>query len=321
MQPDRWFAKLDYFFITRPMLFFPGWNTLLAGSLAASADVRLISDLLKYNWRFSPATKDLGLSLLAFMLAMGGCFILNQLQDVDSDRQNKKLFLVGDKFVRKSAAYFESILLISLPLFIGLYLNFTFFLLVLIFVIITGYLYNYHPFHFKNRPLWGLLLNMLMGWIAFALGWSLYRALDQHFLLDSFPYLALNTSLYLLTTIPDATGDQAAGKKTFCVRFGFKTTVAISILLFLIALVYSGFRHDQLILLLNLLILYSFIRLTFFPSRAQAIRTIKMTIFFFSFLICLKFPWYLLIMVLLFFFTRYYYWQRFKFDYPNFRGD
>jgi uncharacterized membrane protein len=97
--------------------------------------------------------------------------------------------------------------------------------------------------------------------------------------------------------------------------------VAISILLFLIALVYSGFRHDQLILLLNLMILYSFIRLTFFPSRAQAIRTIKMTIFFFSFLICLKFPWYLLIMVLLFFFTRYYYRQRFKFDYPNFRGD
>ena len=321
MQPDRWFPKLDYFFITRPMLFFPGWNTLLAGSLAASGEVLLISDLLQYNWRFSPTTKDLSLSLLAFMLAMGGCFILNQLQDVDSDRQNKKLFLVGEKFISKSSAYYESILLIGLSLLTGIYLNVAFFLLVLFFVIITGYLYNYHPFHFKNRPLWGLLLNMLMGWIAFALGWSIYRVLDQHFLLYSFPYLVLNTSLYLLTTIPDAAGDQAAGKKTFCVRFGFKTTMAISILLFLVALVYSIFRHDQLILLLNLLILFPFIRLMYTPTRAQAIRTIKMAIFFFSFLICLKFPWYLLIMVLLFFFTRYYYRQRFQFDYPNFRGD
>lgn len=303
------------------MLFFPGWNTLLAGCLVARGEVLLLSDLFQNIWMFSPGSKNLFLALLAFMLAMGGSFILNQLQDVDTDRQNKKLFLVGEEYVRKNPAYFESIILISLSLLIGFYLNFTIFLLVLFFVIITGYLYNYHPFHFKNRPLWGLVLNMLMGWIAFALGWSLYHSLDQHFLLNSLPYLALNTSLYLLTTIPDAAGDEAAGKKTFCVCYGFKTTLAVSILLFLISLIYSIFRKDQLILILNLLILYPFLRLTFVPSQAQAIRTIKMTIFFFSFLICLKFPWYLLIMVLVFFFTRYYYRQRFQFDYPNFRGD
>jgi 4-hydroxybenzoate polyprenyltransferase len=287
----------------------------------ARGEVSVLTDIFQNNWMFSRSSKNLFLDLLAFMFAMAGSFILNQLQDVDTDRQNKKLFLVGEKYVRKNAAYFESIFLIGLALLIGYYLNFTIFFLLLSFVIVTGYFYNYYPFNFKNRPIWGLVLNILMGWLAFALGWSLYLSLDQHFLVNSLPYLALNTSLYLLTTIPDAAGDQEAGKKTFCVCYGIRTTVVVSILLFLISLIFSIFGNDQLILLLNLLILYLFLRLTFIPSQVQAIRTIKMTIFFFSLLICLKFPWYLLIMIILFFFTRYYYRQRFQFDYPNFRGE
>jgi 4-hydroxybenzoate polyprenyltransferase len=321
VQPDRCLKKLDCFFISRPILFFPGWNTLLAGYLVAKGEVLLLSEILHYHWHFALTRGNLLLTLLAFMFAMGGCFILNQLQDVESDRQNQKLFLIGEKYVKRNFARWESIILITLALIIGHFLNFAIFSLLLFFVIITGYLYNYHPFRFKNRPLWGLVSNMLMGWIAFALGWSLSRSLDLLFLVDSLPYLALNTSLYLLTTTPDAAGDKAAGKNTFCVNYGFKTTLIVSILLYSFSLIYSIMGNDQLILLLNLLVLYSFLRLIFTPSLPQAIRTIKMTIFFFSFLICLKFPWYFLLMVLLFFFTRFYYRQRFQFDYPHFRGE
>jgi len=287
----------------------------------AKGEVLLLSEILDYHWRFAPTTENLLLILVAFMFAMGGSFILNQLQDVESDRQNKKLFLIGEKYVKRNFARWESIILITLSLIIGHFLNFTIFFLLLLFSLITGYFYNYHPFRFKNRPLWGLILNILMGWIAFALGWSLSHSLDRLFLLDSLPYLALNTSLYLLTTIPDAGGDKAAGKNTFCVNYGFTITLIVSMLFYLFSLIYSILGNDQLILLLNLLVSYSFLRLMLTPSLPRAIRTIKMTIFFFSFLICLKFPWYFLLMVLLFFFTRFYYRQRFQFDYPHFRGE
>jgi len=30
-----WLTRLDYFFVTRPMLFFPGWTTMLAGYFIA----------------------------------------------------------------------------------------------------------------------------------------------------------------------------------------------------------------------------------------------------------------------------------------------
>jgi 4-hydroxybenzoate polyprenyltransferase len=321
VQSDRCLKKLDYFFITRPILFFPGWNTLLAGYLVAKGEVLLLSGILHDRWHFALTKGNLLLTLLAFMSAMGGCFILNQLQDVESDRQNQKLFLIGEKYVRRNSARWESIILLTMALIIGCFLNFAIFSLLLLFVFITGYLYNYRPFRFKNRPLWGLVSNMLMGWIAFALGWSLSRSLDLFLLVDSLPYLALNTSLYLLTTTPDAAGDEVAGKNTFCVSYGFKTTLIVSLLLYSFSLIFSIFGNDQLILLLNLLVLYSFLRLVFSLSLTQAVLTIKMTIFFFSFLICLKFPWYILLMVPLFFFTRFYYHQRFQFDYPHFRGD
>lgn len=321
MQKDIWLKKLDYFFVTRPMLFFPGWNTLLAGYLSAKGNVLLFNDIFQGHWGFVTISKDLVGALLTFMLAMGGCFILNQLQDIDSDQRNKKLFFIGGKYIKEKNAYWESLLLLAFSLISGLSVNISIFLLIVVFIIITAYLYNYQPFRFKNRPLWGLVANMLMGWIAFAVGWSVSRSMTFSFLTASFPYLALNTSLYLLTTIPDAEGDMAAGKRTFCVRYGFTFTVWMAIFFYLLSLGYSGWGNDQLIWLLNLFIFYFFLRLALSASRAQVIRTIKMSIFFFSALIAAKFPWYVIIMIVIFFFTRYYYRQRFNFSYPNFRGE
>ncbi len=263
------------------MLFFPGWNTLFAGYLSAKGDVSLLNDVLNGQWEFVALSKNLIGALLAFMFAMGGSFILNQLQDVDSDQRNKKLFLIGGKYIKETHAYRESLLLLFSALFIGLYVKIAVFFLLMVFIITTAYLYNYHPFRFKNRPLWGLVANILMGWAAFAIGWSLLRRMDVSFLIESFPYLALNTSLYLLTTIPDAEGDAAAGKHTFSVHYGFSFTVGMAVLLYLLSLGFSSWGNDQLIWLLNLLVFYFFLRLALSASRARVILTIKMSIFFF----------------------------------------
>lgn len=321
MNRQNWINKFDYFFVTRPMLFFPGWNTLLAGYLSANGEISWITQfsqghLVIYFWN-----SDIFLTMLAFAMAMGASFIMNQLQDTESDRKNKKLFLIDEQRIRPGVALIEGIILAMGSILLGIFLGESFLLLLILFLFITGYLYNYPPFQFKNKPVGGLILNAIMGWIAFALGWVLVLPLSDNFWIICLPYLFLNTALYLLTTIPDAPGDQSSGKVTFCVRFGLKSTVWSALILYFISFLLSVINKDQIVLAVNILILFFMFRLILIYHASRAIQSIKMAIFFFSVIICIKFPLYLLPMVFIFFLTRYYYQNRFQFDYPNFRGE
>ena len=321
MKTKNLIKYLDYFYLTRPILFIPGWNTLLAGYLVVTGQNRFsLPGELSLDW-FLPGQFHLMVGMAAFMAAMAGSFILNQLQDVESDRKNKKLFLIGENHISVKAAWAESLFLLAAALVLTAWLNHQALFLMAIFILITGYLYNFPPFEFKNRPLWGLILNALMGWIAFALGWVLLKDLNLPLLLASLPYLFFNTALYFLTTVPDARGDQDSNKHTFCVRYGIHATILASICCFILA-VFAGFlTKDVLLLTIVGLSLPWFLRLLINRTVGVSIRALKMGIFFFSIIICIKFPAYFLLMLLLFLLTRMYYRQRFQFDYPNFKGE
>ncbi len=318
---NHWIKYLDYFYVTRPILFIPGWNTLLAGYLVATGHNRFtLPPELSFD-RFLLGGYPLMLGMVAFMAAMAGSFILNQLQDVESDRKNKKLFLIGENHISVKAAWTESLFLLIGAAFLGALLNRQALVLIAVFILITGYLYNFPPFEYKNHPIQGLILNALMGWIAFALGWVLQEELNLRLLLASLPYLFFNTSLYFLTTVPDARGDQDSDKQTFCVRYGIRATILASLCCFFLALTAAVFTGDSLLLTIAVLSLYWFIRLFLQRTVAAAIKAVKMGIFFFFIIICIKFPVYFLLMLLLFLLTRFYYRRRFQFDYPNFRGE
>ena len=321
MNRQNWINKFDYFFVTRPMLFFPGWNTLLAGYLSAKGETDWVTQFSHGDYTLYFWEPIAFLAMLAFALAMGASFILNQLQDTESDRKNRKLFLIDEQSIHPGTALRESIILAIGSILLSIFLGRSIFLLLIFFMFITGYLYNYPPFQFKNKPAGGLVLNALMGWIAFALGWVLVLPMSGNFWLVCLPYLFLNTALYLLTTIPDAPGDLSSGKVTFCVRFGLKSTVWSAFSLYLMSFFLAVINKDQIVLTVNILILFFMLRLIFSSQASHAIQSIKMAIFFFSVIICIKFPLYFLPMVVIFFLTRYYYQHRFQFDYPNFRGE
>jgi 4-hydroxybenzoate polyprenyltransferase len=311
----------DYFFITRPMLFFPGWNTLLAGYLAQTHQLQLVSNLLEGSYKVQIWSVKLALVMFIFMLAMGGSFILNQIADVESDQRNKKLFLVGEGYIGKKAAWKESVIILVLAILGGFLINISTVVLVVFFILITGYLYNYRPFQFKNRPVGGLILNILMGWIAFGLGWANNGSVNEDFFLQSLPYLFLNTSLYLMTTLPDRQGDQASGKKTFAVAYGFSVTLYSAVIFYLLSLLVSILLNDQFLFIINLLLIVNFLALVFRPGVGDTVRFLKMAIFFFSIMVCFKFPLYFAVMVMVFFLSRYYYRFRFQFEYPTFHGE
>ena len=317
----NWIKLLDYFFVTRPILFFPGWSTLLAGYLVSTGETQWGAFFPQTSFPVHWWNGAIALSMLAFMAAMGASFILNQLQDVESDQKNKKLFLIGEKHIPVRHAIVESFLLIAISLSLGTWINFSTAFLLIVFIIITGYLYNYPPFQYKNTAIRGLILNMLMGWIAFALGWVLTQPLNLLFLQLSLPYLALNTGLYFLTTIPDMDGDRSTGKHTFPVRFGVNRTIQACLISYFLSLLLAIWNRDMLILTIDILTLPWMLHLMLRRNKAAVIKTVKMAIFFFSILICFKFPLYFLLMAGIFFLTRYYYRKRFQFDYPNFKGE
>jgi 4-hydroxybenzoate polyprenyltransferase len=311
---------LDYFFITRPILFFPGWATMLAGFISALGKSTIIAAVLDGNAEFYFWSSTIFLALLAFAMAMGGSFILNQLKDIHSDKKNRKLFIIGEGYVPVKHGYIEGILLLLFSLIIGLLIGIRFTSILILFIFVTSYLYNYQPFKFKNRPIAGLITNMLMGWLAFNLGWVLVKMPDINMLINSLPYLTFNTSLYLFTTLPDVEGDQATHKVTFAVRYGMKNTILFSLFFYLFTILLSLILNDQIVLSFSIILAPLFIILLFKQDVRISVIALKLGILFFCLIICVSFPSFFILMLSIFVLTKNYYKTRFNFDYPNFRG-
>ncbi len=308
---------LDYFFVLRPMLFYPGWSTLLAGYLIVFKDQWFLKPDQWSQIDFSL----LGQLFLVFAMAMGGSFLLNQLADVESDLKNQKLFLISEGHLKRHMVWLEVLVLFALALIGAFRLSFPIFANLLLFMIITGYFYNFAPFKFKDRPWWSLWANMAMGFLAFVLGWlAVFTKPNVQLLVDALPYLFFNTALYLFTTLPDVEGDRIANKQTLAVRFGFNKVVWGAFAFYLLSLVSALLLQDRLALLVVLPAL-PFFMLTIKQKNIPAtIRATKFSILFFALSICLKIPFYFILMLVGFYFTRWYFKRRFNYDYPNFQG-
>ena len=311
-------AWLDYIFLMRPILFFPGWTSLLSGYLVA---LRGEGPLFDRFW-VSPEMGEglLAIAMISFALNMGGCFILNQLCDIETDRANQKLFFLGEGMIPIRRGIWQSVLALTIALLLAMGLGMAFFWLSLLFAVVTGYAYNYPPLEMKSYPLPGLLANMVMGWLAFVLGYCLKADVSTAMVVVSLPFLFFNSGLYLLTTLPDVAGDRASGKETLPVRYGQKNTLLLGALLLAGALTGALLLGELLPLFPSLLALL--LALSAYPgdSISRVLLAIKMGLFAFSVMVCLKLPAYLLLIIAAYYFTRYYYRKRFNLEYPSFKG-
>jgi len=262
---------------------------------------------------------DLFLSIVTFTLAMGGSFVINQVYDVDTDTMNKKLFLLGEGFISIKNGFRFALFLLTLSMLLPLFFNVSLFLPVAAFNLVTGYLYNVRPFALKNKPVWGVVANMAMGWLAFAMGW-LACADFASLISVSLPFLFFNTSLYFLTTLPDTRGDAGTGKITFPVKFGKEWTIAWCLFFFIIAFIISLWHKNEFIFVVSILTFPFMLRLYLQKSEAAALVAVKAGIALFSLAVCIKFPLLFILLTFIFFTARFYYKHRFNYNYPNFKG-
>ena len=265
-------------------------------------------------------TAQIVMLLISLGTAMGGCFLLNQIKDRKSDSYNKKLFLISKGHVSLKEAYWLTFILFIISLGIAIQINAHVFTVIAAFIILTGYIYNYPPFIAKDRPVASLITNSLMGSLAFSVGWLANQTINVILFIDLIPYLAFNTALYFFTTMPDREGDKQTDKKTLAVLYGITTLIRMAFLVYSIGLIFALYSGDIRALLFMILTLPFFVLTLIKNDQASAVRTTKFGIFFFAMTVCLKAPWYLLLLIGIFIITKWYFKDRFNFNYPNFKG-
>jgi 4-hydroxybenzoate polyprenyltransferase len=269
----------------------------------------------------APPEKRLLMALGAFAFIMGSSFILNQLQDRETDEMNEKCFFIGKGMISWKNAVTESIILAVLAIAISYYLGIRFFAGIFLFFIITGYFYNFKPFEWKNKPIAGLIGNILMGWIAFYLGVVLMSDHWWDFVVRALPYVLLNTSLYIFTTLPDREGDRKSGKITIGVLLSEKASIYTALVLFFAGMGAALILHDKVALVIFIASSFRYLKLVQYRNLEEIIKTTKWTLFISSVVVASFFPWFAVWILLAYIFTKIYYRIRFDLDYPNFRGE
>lgn len=310
-------AVLDYLFVLRPTLFFPVWTVFLIGHWAVFRFDSGLSSQNRLHLIFLELP-DIGVFLLLTCL-MGAVFLINQIADVESDRLNKKLFLIANGDISFGAAYLETGLLLVIAIVgafrfsqeLALFFLFTF--------LITGVLYSVAPFNFKNRVWGGILINMLGAPLVFSIGWLTNGQVSLKLLFHTLPYATAIGAIFLLTTLPDVEGDRRVGKMTFGARYGIPATVILALIFEVLTIILALLVRDWAILIPACLALGFFVNAARKADLPSVLLAVRLSVLFISLMVCIRYPFYLIVLVLNFYLSKWYYRKRFNLDYPSFK--
>lgn len=305
----------DYLFLLRPLLWVPVWVFLFIGYMyGARIELFSISLILPKKFWFT---------LITYTFLMSSTYIVNQIVDRESDRINRKLFLIpnGIISVRNATIYavFLGIVSLILSFFIGGPV-----LLFLYFVsLVMGLLYSIPPIQTKGKPFLDIIFNGIgYGCVAFIVGWSVAERINLHSLTVSFGYFLLVSAVFVNTTIPDIPGDRRSGKITTGVFLGKRLALLFSSLLFVFSLVYAFLEMDILIIVPSIFgAIFSVLSL--WDNTEDMILTkvsYRLPAVLFILLVSVKFPTFLLLNLILLFALRKYYKERFGMNYPALLG-
>jgi 4-hydroxybenzoate polyprenyltransferase len=209
--------------LLRPTLFLPLWIFFLLGVHHAEGEIslRTVSAFILYT------------------MLMGGVYILNQIVDRESDKKNKKLFLISDGIIPLKNAYIEMgalfVIAISGSFFLGVNI-----LIAFLISLFLGITYSLPPVETKGKPFLDILWNAVgYGVLAFIVGWLATSESSHMMFITAIPYFFAVAAVFVNTTIPDIEGDRKEGKVTTGVFLGKKNTLLLGVILDLVAIIVS----------------------------------------------------------------------------------
>ncbi len=296
----------DYIFLLRPSLLLPVWIFLFLGYFWGSGESIFgitLSLPLKF-WRV----------LISYSLLCSGVYVFNQIFDIESDRRNKKLFLLPQGIISIPTAWICFSILVGISFITGISLGRGYLILWTI-TFGMGILYSLPPFTFKGRPFLDLTFNSLgYGFITFLIG---FGTISKDGLLHSLPYIFATGAIFLHTTIPDIEGDREVGEITTGVFLGVFKTSIFALLLLLLAIFFSILFKDPFAGIISLVSIPGFILAIKRGSEEMSKKAYRIGVYGLGVLIALRFPPLLILSFLIFIALRIYYRYRFNLTYPT----
>lgn len=303
------FNPFDYFFILRPLILIPCWNFLLIGSTLARGK--------------SGFTPRLVLGLAIYTFVMGGVYILNQIMDKETDRVNKKLFLLSEGYIPLKNAYVEMVVLWLLALLLSLTIN-RVFLLFIIISLVLGIAYSLPPIKLKGKPILDTLANGIgYGVVNFSVGWLLVSLFDGAMFYRFIPYFLSISAVFINTTVVDIEGDRRANEWTTAIFLGANAAYVSSTILMMGAIVVAFINKDFICLIPAVISLPLFIYVAFYSlvkksiPRKLTIASFRLPGLLFTLITAFLYPAYFLVLVIVLIGMRIYYKSRFGVTYPT----
>ena len=296
----------DRVFLGRPALLVPVWTFLLLG-----------------NYHAFPTGFQMflpGAVLVAFVtysMLMAGIYVLNQICDRESDRLNRKLFLIPEGHIGVASAAFQAMVLIGVSVLLASFFSVPF-LLFFAMSVALGLLYSVPPFKLKGRPVLDMAANAVgYGFLNFGVGWLATRDFSVRMIELSLPYALAIAAVYLNTTILDISGDREAGDITTGVWLGPKNTGILAAVLMAAALVISLLVRNYICFCASVIALPLFLWTATKAARNRTLISVRVGAAILVLAVCILYPLFLGVLVLGFFLTRWYYRSRFGVVYPS----
>ncbi|MBI65011.1 MAG: hypothetical protein CMG64_01795 [Candidatus Marinimicrobia bacterium] len=314
-------SKIDILFLFRPTMFFAVWPLISIGMYLS-----YLNSIEYPQFIFSYDTRTF-IFFISNTFIIGSTFIKNQITDIETDRINKKLFLLDgylDLDVVEKVYKISLLIGFILLLFSNVY-NLIISLLIFVF---WDFLYNDKPCEWKKNPFLGpfcnlvvCLLLLLSGWTFIASGGAYFFAFNKvinfTFFVKIIPYLLIYLAVVLITDIPDIKGDKDSQKDTFTLEIGKRNTMLISFILVVASFFISLYLVDPLACVSIICSIPFFFYGLFRGLNKDILRSIRYPIFILNFFVTTIFPYLFLVIVLIYYLSKYYYWHRFDLNYPT----
>jgi 4-hydroxybenzoate polyprenyltransferase len=302
----------DIVFLVRPPLLLASSTFFFAGAAAAlesagkSGPLRPMLEVLP----------NLGL----FTLVVAAAFVVNQIFDKESDKVNRKVFIMSSGAVSRR----EGILVLGAVASVAVGLS-TFCdpaVRHLVWLGLgLGFAYSVPPLRFKARPVLDMAANVFgFAVIGFAMGWLVYGGLHVSIWARCAPYALAMGGIFLNTCIPDEHGDKLAGDRTSCVVFGPMVVGRAALVLFMAAAVAAILVGDVLCALAVAGSLPAMVAVSVTPGTSNSVTASQLAARLLLVLVCVEAPLLAILGVLVFLGSRAYYGRRFGVRYPDIGG-
>ena len=300
----------DYLIVLRPTLLIPVWTLVLvgyyhAGQFDASARPG-------FNWCILS-------TICLYSMLSGGCYIVNQIADRETDEVNGKLYLIERGYVRIPILKLEATILIlgAIIWSILLFRNNIPYLVLIAISIVLGLMYSVRPIRLKGKPIIDLIANAIgYGCVAFLIGWVSVLSISLVALQSSIPYVFCVAAAFVNTTLPDLSGDRSSNDLTTGILLGVRYSCQFSLALLVCAILASLWMHNSTALITTMICLPFFVYMNFKREIKTIILSTRIGILVLSLIVCIHLPMYAILFVSTIFLVRWYYAARFGIKYP-----